>query len=115
MCSERAPQLPSGFVNWFGQFLKISDAQVLRHSSMDGYLFLRFLRVLAATCFTGCVITWPILLPIHATGGAGNTQLDALSFSNVENPHRYYAHAVIAIIYFSKISPKCNESGANIM
>ncbi|PWY92255.1 DUF221-domain-containing protein [Aspergillus heteromorphus CBS 117.55] len=98
---ERAPQLPSGFVNWFGQFLRISDAQVLRHSSMDGYLFLRFLRVLSATCFTGCVITWPILLPINATGGAGNTQLDALSFSNVQDPTRYYAHTVMAIIFFT--------------
>ncbi|PYH88204.1 DUF221 domain protein [Aspergillus ellipticus CBS 707.79] len=98
---ERAPQLPSGFVNWFGQFFRISDAQVLRHSSMDGYLFLRFLRVLSATCFTGCVIIWPILLPINATGGAGNTQLDALSFSNVQDPKRYYAHTIMAIIFFT--------------
>ncbi|KAE8354584.1 DUF221 domain protein [Aspergillus coremiiformis] len=98
---ERSPQLPSGFINWFGHFFKISDAHVLHSSSMDGYLFLRFLRVLCATCFTGCLITWPILLPIHATGGAGNTQLDALSFSNVTNPMRYYAHALMAIIFFT--------------
>ncbi|KAE8383788.1 hypothetical protein BDV26DRAFT_287206 [Aspergillus bertholletiae] len=98
---ERSPQLPSGFINWFGHFLKISDAHVLHSSSMDGYLFLRFLRVLCATCFTGCLITWPVLLPINATGGAGNTQLDALSFSNVKNPKRYYAHAVMAIVFFT--------------
>ncbi|RAH73000.1 putative DUF221 domain protein [Aspergillus aculeatinus CBS 121060] len=98
---ERAPRLPSGFVNWFGEFFRINDAQVLHNSSLDGYLFLRFLRVLSATCFTGCVITWPILLPIHATGGAGNTQLDALSFSNVTDPKRYYAHAVMACIFFT--------------
>ncbi|KAB8264623.1 hypothetical protein BDV32DRAFT_74438 [Aspergillus pseudonomiae] len=98
---ERSPQLPSGFINWFGHFFKISDAHVLHSSSMDGYLFLRFLRVLCATCFTGCLITWPVLLPIHATGGAGNTQLDALSFSNVKNPKRYYAHVVMAIVFFT--------------
>ncbi|KAE8395110.1 hypothetical protein ETB97_011010 [Aspergillus alliaceus] len=98
---ERSPQLPSGFINWFGHFLKISDGHVLHSSSMDGYLFLRFLRVLCATCFTGCLITWPILLPIHATGGAGNTQLDALSFSNVKDPKRYYVHALMAIILFT--------------
>ncbi|KAF9884927.1 hypothetical protein FE257_000918 [Aspergillus nanangensis] len=98
---ERTPQLPSGFVNWFGHFLKISDAHVLHHSSMDGYLFLRFLRVLCATCFTGCVITWPVLLPVHATGGGGNTQLDLLSFSNVKNPNRYYVHAVVACVFFT--------------
>ncbi|RLL94105.1 hypothetical protein CFD26_101523 [Aspergillus turcosus] len=98
---ERSPQLPTGFINWFGHFLKISDAHVLHSSSMDGYLFLRFLRVLCATCFTGCLITWPILIPIHVTGGAGNTQLDALSFSNVKDPKRYYAHAVMACVFFT--------------
>ncbi|KKK17081.1 hypothetical protein P175DRAFT_0532590 [Aspergillus ochraceoroseus IBT 24754] len=98
---EKTPQLPSGLINWFGHFLKISDAHVLNHHSMDGYLFLRFLRVLCATFFTGCVITWPILLPIHATGGAGNTQLDALSFSNVRNPKHYYAHAVVGCVFFT--------------
>ncbi|KAL4882249.1 hypothetical protein BJY04DRAFT_50877 [Aspergillus karnatakaensis] len=98
---ERSPQLPTGWVNWVGQFLKISDAHVLNHHSMDGYLFLRFLRVLCSTFFIGCLITWPVLLPIHATGGAGNTQLDAFSFSNVNDSKRYYAHAVMACVYFT--------------
>jgi hypothetical protein len=49
----------------------------------------------------GCVIVWPVIIPINATGGVGNTQLDALSFSNVKNPKRYYAHAVMACVYFS--------------
>ncbi|KAL4929795.1 putative DUF221 domain protein [Aspergillus undulatus] len=98
---EKSPQLPTGWVNWIGQFLKISDAHVLNHHSMDGYLFLRFLRVLCATFFIGCLFTWPILLPIHATGGAGNTQLDALSFSNVKSKNRYYAHAIISCVYFT--------------
>ncbi|GIJ85179.1 transmembrane protein 63C [Aspergillus pseudoviridinutans] len=100
---ERSPELPRGFINWFGQFLKISDAHVLHSSSMDGYLFLRFLRVLSSTCFTGCLITWPILIPIHVTGGAGNTQLDALSFSNVKDPTRYYAHAIMACVLFTYV------------
>ncbi|CAG7947482.1 unnamed protein product [Penicillium salamii] len=98
---ERSPELPSGWVNWLGTFLKIEDNHVLHHSSLDGYLFLRFLRVLAATCLTGCLITWPILLPLHATGGNGNTELDMLSFSNVANPHRYFANAIVACVYFT--------------
>lgn len=101
---QRSPELPSGWVNWLGTFLKIEDNHVLHHSSLDGYLFLRFLRVLAATCLTGCVITWPILLPLHATGGNGNTELDILSFSNVKNPSRYYANAIVACVYFSQLS-----------
>ncbi|KAL3476478.1 hypothetical protein BJX99DRAFT_140753 [Aspergillus californicus] len=100
---ERSPQLPTGWVNWVPQFLKISDSHVLNHHSMDGYLFLRFLRVLCSIFFMGCVFTWPVLLPIHATGGAGNTQLDALSFSNIKDPKRYYAHAVMACVYFTYV------------
>jgi hypothetical protein len=81
---------------------------------MDGYLFLRFLRILCVTFFVGCLITWPVLLPIHATGGAGNTQLDALSFSNVKDKSRYYAHAIMACVYFSKCLPTNPElSGSN--
>lgn len=99
--SERSPELPSGFVNWFGKFFSIADTHVLHHSSMDGYLFLRFLRVLCSICLTGVLITWPILLPIHATGGGGNTQFDLLSFSNVTKPNRYFAHALVACIFFS--------------
>ncbi|KAJ5688862.1 hypothetical protein N7462_003254 [Penicillium macrosclerotiorum] len=98
---QRSPELPSGWVNWFGTFFKIEDNHVLHHSSLDGYLFLRFLRVLCAICAFGCLITWPILLPIHATGGNGNTQLDILSFSNVANPKRYYANVVVALIFFT--------------
>lgn len=72
---EKSPELPSGWIDWISPFLKIEDNHVLHHSSLDGYLFLRFLRVLSATCLTGCLITWPVLFPIHATGGNNNNQL----------------------------------------
>lgn len=100
---QRSPELPSGWVNWLGTFFKIEDNHVLHHSSLDGYLFLRFLRVLCTTCFIGCLITWPILMPIHATGGNGNTQLDILSFSNVKDQNRYFANAIVACVYFSEL------------
>lgn len=99
---ERSPELPSGWVNWLGTFVKIEDNHVLHHSSLDGYLFLRFLRVLCATCAMGCVITWPILLPIHATGGNQNNQLDILSFSNIKDSSKYYANVFVAIVFFSQ-------------
>ncbi|OJD16556.1 hypothetical protein AJ78_03293 [Emergomyces pasteurianus Ep9510] len=98
---ERSPELPSGWINWIGVFFNLSDTYVLQHSSLDGYFFLRFLRLMSVTCFVGCLGIWPILFPIHATGGAGNTQLDALSFSNVTDPNRYYAHVVVSWMFFS--------------
>ena len=46
---------------------------------------------------------WPVLFPVNATGGGGQMQLNMLSFSNVtNNVNRFYAHAGIAWIYFSR-------------
>lgn len=70
---------------------------------MDSYLFLRFLKIAVITCLVGCCITFPILFPINATGGAGQEQLDIISMSNVANPWKFFAHAGCAWIYFGFI------------
>lgn len=54
-------------------------------------------------CFVGCCITWPVLFPVNITGGGGQSQLDILSYSNI-NPDtqgsRYYAHTFVAWVYY---------------
>lgn len=88
--------------NWIGTFNKIPDSYVLNHHSLDGFLLLRYLKVSAAVCFVGCLITWPVLFPVNATGGGGQKQLDLISFSNVTNTkNRFYAHTFIAWIFFT--------------
>ena len=67
---------------------------------MDGYLFIRFLRVLMIICTLGCLLTWPILLPINATGGGDSSQLDKLAVGNVDNGTRLYAHAIVGSVFF---------------
>lgn len=102
--NERSPELPNGWFNWIGDFYNIPDTYVLNHHSLDAYLFLRFLKIAVTCCLVGCVITWPILFPINATGGGGKTQLDLLTIANVENNYyKTFAHAGCAIIYFSFI------------
>lgn len=102
--SERTPPLPNGLFNWFGAFWKIPDVYALQHQSLDGFLFLRFLRIIVTICFVGCCILWPILFPINATGGGGQKQLNILSYSNVKaegsNINRFYAHAFAAWIFY---------------
>jgi hypothetical protein len=58
--------------------------------------------------FVGCLITWPVLFPVNATGGGGGSQLNILSFSNVDsssssNRNRFYAHTFIGWIFFGFI------------
>lgn len=79
----------------------MSDSYVMQHQSLDGFLLLRFLKISVVICLVGCVITWPILFPVNATGGGGNKQLDILNMSNVKNSYyRYFAHVGCAYIYF---------------
>jgi hypothetical protein len=54
-------------------------------------------------CFVGCCLTWPILFPINATGGGGQKQLNLLSFSNVQDKNRYYAHVFVSWVFIGFI------------
>ena len=96
------PSLPSGKFNWLSALWAIPDTFVLTHQSLDSYLFLRFLKLSVVACLVGCCITWPILFPVNATGGAGQHQLDVLTMSNVDSPWRFFAHAGCAWLYFGE-------------
>ncbi|TDZ22831.1 Uncharacterized protein Cob_v004432 [Colletotrichum orbiculare MAFF 240422] len=103
--NERTPGLDGGLFSWIGGFWKIPDVYALKHQSLDSYLFLRFLRLCASICLVGLILTWPILFPINATGGGSASQLDVLSYSNVnvENSsgkNRLYAHAFLGWIFY---------------
>lgn len=99
---ERSPDLPNGMFNWIGTFNKIPDSYVLNHHTLDGFLLLRYLKISVAICFVGCLMTFPVLFPVNATGGGGLKQLDLLSFGNVQNTkNRFYAHTFVAWIFYS--------------
>lgn len=85
---------------WIRTIRQLDDKFVLEHSSLDAYLYLRFLRTTIFTCFVGVCITWPILLPVNATGGGHASQLDRLGLGNVYYKDRLYAHAVVAWLFF---------------
>jgi calcium permeable stress-gated cation channel len=91
-----------GWFNWLKPSAKVPDIFVLNHSSLDGFLFLRYMKILCVIALVGCCITWPILLPVHVYGGGTDTQLDRLTFGNVTNVNFYYIHALVAWVYFSE-------------
>lgn len=99
----RTPADRGSFFKSIFAFKQLPDEFVLEHNSFDGYFFLRFFKLLIVISIFGCVVTWPILFPVNATGGGGQQQLDILSFSNVVNPNRYYAHTFIAWIYLGGV------------
>ncbi|KAF3767576.1 DUF221-domain-containing protein [Cryphonectria parasitica EP155] len=100
--TERTPALPGGLFNWIGHFWKIPDSWALQTQSLDAFLYLRFIRLTVVISFVGCCITWPVLFPVNATGGGGQSQLDVLSYSNINQQtekNRYFAHALVAWVF----------------
>ncbi|KAL1968016.1 hypothetical protein VTN77DRAFT_2433 [Rasamsonia byssochlamydoides] len=95
---ERTPESPTGLFNWIRAMYQLPDTYVLQHHSLDAYLLLRYLKLISVMCFVGCLITWPVLFPVNATGGVGLPQLDLLTISN-KHYARYFAHAFIAWIF----------------
>lgn len=97
----RAP--PTGYFAWIPDLLSRKDPEIIRDVGMDGYFFLRFLRTMGLICIFGILFLGVLLMPIHGTGGGGNTGLNILTFGNVltpENNNRFYAHAFAAWIFF---------------
>jgi calcium permeable stress-gated cation channel len=104
---EKGWTTPSGKAGFFGllrNYKELPDSYVLGHNSLDGYLWLRYFKMLIILSFIGCCITWPVLFPVNATGGGGQKQLDILSMSNIVSPVRYYAHALVACVYLGFVT-----------
>ncbi|KAF1848874.1 DUF221-domain-containing protein [Cucurbitaria berberidis CBS 394.84] len=104
---RQTPAPSGGLFGWIKDFKNLKDEYILDHQSIDGYLFVRFFKVLIVITLFGCLITWPVLFPVNATGGAGQQQLDLLSMSNINtdgrNINRYYAHAIVSFIFLGFI------------
>ena len=98
---ELSPKRTPGLFGWLKEYSGLSDDYILGHSSIDNYLWLRLFKMLALMCFVGCLVTWPILFPVNATGGGGQSGLDILSFSNTTPGPRYYAQAFVAWAFLS--------------
>ncbi|KAI1366462.1 hypothetical protein F5Y08DRAFT_351372 [Xylaria arbuscula] len=95
---DRTPSVGYG-LDWLHNMRKLPDKFLLHHESMDAYLYLRFLRTIIFICVVGCVLTWPILMPVNATGGGSSTELDRITISNVNKANHLYVHAVMAWVF----------------
>ncbi|KAI1082420.1 DUF221-domain-containing protein [Whalleya microplaca] len=97
---DRTPSASVGYFDWIHAMYKLPDKFLLYHQSLDAYLYLRFLRTIIFICVVGCCLTWPILMPINATGGGSSTELDKIGIGNIKKKERYYAHTVMAWVFF---------------
>jgi hypothetical protein len=115
---RQTPAAKGGLFGWITDFKNLKDEYILDHQSIDGYLFVRFFKMMIVMSFLGAIITWPVLFPVNATGGNGQKQFDMLSFSNVNpngvNANRFYAHAIVAAVFLSKTATRDLKYGIRL-
>ena len=95
---------PKGLFSWATHLSKKPALFIIQQAGPDGYLFLRYLFEFGIVCVAGAVITWPILFPINASNSNHHTGFDTLSFGNVRNKWRYFAHIFLSWIFFGMVT-----------
>ncbi|AGO12385.1 AaceriAER030Cp [[Ashbya] aceris (nom. inval.)] len=101
--SERVDSAPSGYFWWLPHLLYKPHKSLLQHMGVDSYFFARYLAVFAALTLLGCFILFPILLPVNAAAGHRLSGFERISFSNVAQSRRLYAHVFLSWIFFGLV------------
>ncbi|KAI5950813.1 hypothetical protein KGF54_003887 [Candida jiufengensis] len=100
---DKKPEpLPKDPIRWIFILLTKPQSFILQQAGLDGYFYLRYLKIFAYLFLSGLLI-WIVLLPINATNGKGLSGFDQLSIANVEHEKRYYAHVLIGWVWYGII------------
>lgn len=100
---EKKPEpLPKDPIRWIFILLTKPESFILQQAGLDGYFFLRYLKMFGYL-FTFGLLTWIILLPINASNGNHLEGFDQLSIANVKHEKRYYAHVFIGWIWYGAV------------
>ncbi|SMN21868.1 similar to Saccharomyces cerevisiae YOL084W PHM7 Protein of unknown function, expression is regulated by phosphate levels [Maudiozyma saulgeensis] len=97
---DRTDPVPSGFFHWLPFLLRKPHSFIIQHAGIDGYFYLRYLGVFAAFSFLAAIILFPILLPVNITNGNHLKGFEVMSFANVKNKNRFYAHVFLSWLVF---------------
>lgn len=100
---DKTEPVPAGYFKWLPYILLKPHSFILQHTGLDGYLYLRYLGIFGSLSLLFCFILFPILLPVNATNGYNLKGFEILSFSNVKNKNRFYAHVFLSWIIFGLI------------
>ena len=97
---EKISEPPRGYLSWLPFLLSKSHSYLLQHCGIDGYFFLRYMAIFFSFSFLAACILLPILLPVNATDGHNLTGFELLSYANIKNSKRAYAHVFLSWIIY---------------
>lgn len=82
---DAVPAAPKvGFLAWVPQVLEVPDEELLRIAGLDGYVFLRYLRMIVKVGLICSFFGLFVLLPVYGTG-AGNPGIAVWSSNDSES------------------------------
>ncbi|CAH6719645.1 phosphate metabolism protein 7 [[Candida] jaroonii] len=96
-------ETPRGLFGWLGHIMSKPESFLIQHTGVDGYFFIRFLFGFASICFLGCLVCWPVLFPVNIVKGVGKTGFDMLSYANVKDKYRTFAHVFVSWLFFGTV------------
>ncbi|KAG0682160.1 hypothetical protein C6P40_003586 [Pichia californica] len=96
----KAPPLTKSSFGWIVDLISRPKSFIIQQVGIDGYFFLRYLKLWAYVGFFGGLILWPILFAVNATGGGGKTGFDIISYSNNTHKWRVFAQLFCSWFFF---------------
>lgn len=99
---QKNDSLPEVFsFRWAANVFDVSWETVRRYSSLDGYFFLRYIRMNLRICSVTCVWAFLILVPVYASGSNKNQQgWYHMSVANVnDNSWRLWVPSLFAYLF----------------
>lgn len=100
---EKTDPVPSGYFRWVPFLLSRPHSFLIQHASLDGYFYLRYIALGVGLSLLGVILLYPILLPVNATNGRNYQGFELLSFANVTNKNRFFAHVFLSWIFYGVI------------
>ncbi|CAL9729560.1 phosphate metabolism protein 7 [Monosporozyma unispora] len=97
---ERISEPPQGYFAWLPYLLSKPHSFLLQHCGIDGYFFLRYMAIFVSFSFIAACILFPILLPVNASNGHHLSGFEILSYANVINKKRLYAHVFLSWLIY---------------
>ena len=99
---KKVKPLPKDPFRWIYILLTMKNHEIIDKTGIDGYLFLRYLWIMA-TIFLGGCLTLVILFPVDATSGGGEVGFDKISIADINDPSRYYAHIFVGWVFYGAV------------
>ncbi|VEU23211.1 DEKNAAC104328 [Brettanomyces naardenensis] len=101
--SLRADEQPSGAFAWLPFVLKQPEPYTIEKVGVDGYFFLRYLKIFIIIGILSGLILWPVLFAVNATGGGTSNGFDVISYSHNTHKWRVFADVFCSWVFFGTV------------